>query len=306
MPQAYANGIHLEYESFGNETDPVIILIMGLGMQMIAWPDPFCEMLASRGFRVMRFDNRDVGYSTKFIDGPTPGPLASACRDVLGFKPRKLAYSLDDMANDVVGLMDALNIGTAHIVGASMGGMIAQIVASAHPDRVISLTSLMSGSGDRRMQKPKWRDLWPLLSCRRPGDTAGHEEQVEYLLHVMKGIGSRGDLYDEEILRSMIERALQRSIDAGGMLRQSAAIAASGCRREVLKSITAPTLVVHGKKDILLPPTAGFDTVMHIRGAKAHFIDDMGHDLPRALWPLITESIAGHCRESVVMEKRVA
>jgi proline iminopeptidase len=297
MPQAYANRIHLEYERFGDENAPVIILIMGLGMQMIAWPDQFCEMLVSRGFGVIRFDNRDIGLSKKFNNRPTPGPLASVLRDVFGLRPKKLAYTLTDMANDVIGLMDFLNIAKSHIVGASMGGMIAQIVTAENPDRVISLTSIMSSSGHRRMQRPKWRDLNMLFSRRRPGDTASREEQVDYLVHVMNVIGSPGSPYDETALRDMIERALERSADFDGTLRQSAAIAASGSRREILQKIVVPTLVVHGKKDILVPPLAGFDTVMHIRGAKAEFIDDMGHDLPQHLWPRLVGAIAQHCEE---------
>lgn len=306
MPQVQANGIAIECDSFGDTANPAVLLVMGLGTQMIAWPEPFCEMIAENGFHVIRFDNRDVGLSQKFDDAPTPGALTGLLRDLLGLRPRKLAYTLEDMADDAIGVLDALGIERAHVVGASMGGMIAQIASVRHADRVLSLTSMMSSSGNRKMQKARLRDLGPLLTRRRPAPDAPREEQVDYLVHVWTAIGSPGELLDEDRIRGMVERSVERSVDVRGLARQSAAIAASGSRRALLQQVACPTLVLHGKKDILLPALAGFDTVMHVRGAMVEFIDDMGHDLPEPLWGRMVQSIASHCHGVIHGERGVA
>lgn len=306
MPRLQANGIAIEYESFGDTAMPAVLLVMGLGTQMIAWPEPFCEMIAEKGFRVVRFDNRDVGFSQKFDHAPTPGATMGLLRDLFGLRPRKLAYTLEDMADDAIGVLDALGIDRAHVVGASMGGMIAQIASVRHADRVLSLTSMMSSSGDRRMQKARLRDLMPLLTRRRPPPDAPREEQIDYLVRVWALIGSPGELLDEDRIRATVERSVERSIDVRGLARQSAAIAASGSRRALLQQIECPTLVLHGKNDILLPALAGFDTVMHVRGAIVEFIDDMGHDLPEPLWERLVQSITSHCSGGIHGERSVA
>ena len=306
MPQLQANNVSLEYETFGDTAHPTVLLIMGLGTQMIAWPDPFCEMIAEKGFHVIRFDNRDVGLSQKFNHAPTPGAFMGLLRDIFGLRPRKLAYTLEDMADDAIGVLDALGITEAHVVGASMGGMIAQIASVRHAPRVLTLTSIMSSSGDRKMQKARLRVLKSLLFRRRPAPDAPREEHVDYMVHVWKTIGSPGEMLEEDRIRDMVTRATSRSIDVGGLSRQSAAIAASGCRHELLRQIDCPTLVLHGKEDVLLPPLAGFDTVMHVRGAKVEFIDDMGHDLPSPLWERTVQSIASHCHGVVHEERDVA
>jgi len=298
MPQVRANGISIECETFGDRSNPSILLIMGLATQMIAWPETFCSMLVQRGFHVVRFDNRDVGLSQKFDGFPTPGRTLGLLRDLLGLKPRRIAYRLEDMADDAIGVLDALDIDTAHIVGASMGGMIAQIVAARHAPRVLSLTSIMSSSGERSMQKVRLRAFIPLLKLRAPRHSAPMPEHVDYLVKVFHTIGSAGHLVDEGELRSLIERSVDRSIDTRGMARQSAAIAANGSRRALLQSLEVPTLVLHGKKDILVPALAGFDTVMQVRGARVEFIDDMGHDLPTPLLGRLSQSIADHCETS--------
>ena len=295
MPQLQANGISIECETFGDRRNPSILLIMGLATQMIAWPEMFCDMLVKRGFHVIRFDNRDVGLSQKFDGSPTPGRTVGLLRDLFGLKPRRIAYRLEDMADDAAGVLDALGIDKAHVVGASMGGMIAQIVAARHAPRVLSLTSIMSSSGERSMQKLRLRDFLPLLKLRAPRSDAPMPEHVDYLVKVFHTIGSAGHLVDESERRSLIERSVARSIDTSGMARQSAAIAANGSRRELLQSLRLPTLVLHGKKDILVPALAGFDTVMQVRGARVEFIDDMGHDLPTPLLGRLSDSIAAHC-----------
>jgi proline iminopeptidase len=307
MPQVKANGINIEYDCFGNPGHPVVLLIMGLGTQMIAWSESFCERIAAAGFRVIRFDNRDCGLSQKMDKAPTPGVLSGLLRSLFGWRLRKVAYTLDDMADDAAGLLDALQISAAHVVGASMGGMIAQVMAVRHASRVLSLVSLMSATGAREMQKPDLRRLWPLLTRRSPGRNSSREERVEYTLFVMSLIGNSNDSPAEEArLRDLIERSSRRSIDFHGLRRQSAAIAASGNRRELLRRISAPTLVIHGKDDPLLPALAGFDTIMHVRAAKAEFIDDMAHDLPESLYERIADSIVTHCTAANRQEKEVA
>lgn len=294
MPQVTANGVSIEYETLGRADNPPVLLIMGLGTQMIGWPDPFCRMLVDAGFYVIRFDNRDVGLSQKFDSAPTPGSLAVLLRTLIGYRSRRVAYTLEDMADDAVGLLDALGIDRAHIVGASMGGMIAQLVAARFPQRTLSLVSLMSSSGDRQMQKARWRDLWPLIRLKVPGRNAPPAQHIEYLVKVLTIIGSRGDLADPAQVRDVATRSVARSIDRPGTARQTAAIAANGSRRSLLRSIGSPTLVLHGKEDILLPPPAGFDTAMHIDNARLVMIDGMGHDLPGPLHGRLADEMVGH------------
>jgi len=303
MAQVFANGISIECETFGDHRNPSILLIMGLATQMIAWPEAFCDMLVKRGFHVIRFDNRDVGLSQKFDGLPTPGRTAGLLRDLLGLKPRRIAYRLEDMADDAVGVLDALDIDSAHIVGASMGGMIAQIVAARHAPRVLSLTLIMSSSGERSMQKVRLRDFVPLLKLRAPSHSAPLPEHVDYLVKVFQMIGSAGHLVDKGELRSLIERSVERSVDTRGMARQSAAIAANGSRRVLLQSLDVPTLVLRGKRDILVPAMAGFDTAMQVRSARIELVDDMGHDLPTPLLGHLSQSIADHCESSVQGKK---
>ena len=285
-----ANGITIEYEEIGPPDAPVILLIMGLGMQLIAWPQSFCEGLAARGFRVVRFDNRDAGLSTRM---PPVGALASTAmmaRAFLGL-PVRSPYTLDDMARDTVGLMDALGIGEAHVVGASMGGMIAQIVAIEHPERVKSLTSIMSTSGDRALPGPKGNVRRALLRPR-PRDKA---MAVDHTMEMLRLIGGGRYPPSESELRARVERSVRRSYRPDGFRRQLIAIQAAPGRARKLRGVRAPTLVLHGADDPLVPLAGGQHTAANIPGSRLHVVPGMGHSLPEPLIPLLVDEIAGHC-----------
>lgn len=287
---AYANGLQLAYESLGDPSHPTILLIMGLGMQLIAWPDGFCQALVEQGYRVVRFDNRDCGLSTKVDQVPVPNMLLNALRYRIGL-PVAAGYSLYDMADDAAGLLDALGIFRAHVVGVSMGGMIGQTLAARHPDRVLSLTSIMSSTGARNLPGPTMEATLALLSRPRKNDL---QSLIEHQVKVFSVFGSPGFPYDQQVLRAEIERALQRSRCARGIIRQLAAIMATGDRTRDMAHIKAPTLVIHGDKDPLVPVAAGRDTAAKIPGAKLRIIEGMGHDL--APWPLMAEAILKHIR----------
>lgn len=285
-----ANGIELAYDEFGSHENPVILLIMGLGTQMIAWPESFCEGLAARGYRVIRFDNRDIGLSEKMEGAPIPGVLKMAAHERLKL-PLKVPYKLQDMAEDTIGLLDALDIGAAHLVGASMGGMIAQLVAGHFPYRVLSLTSIMSTSG--RKSLPAADPRITLHMVRRPKNPKPEVLQ-EYAMRTWRLIGSPAYQPSEEELREKLSRSYRRSYYPAGHRRQMAAIMASGDRVSVLKKIIAPTLVIHGKEDPLVPVAGGIDTARHVRGARLELIEGMGHDLPGPLLPGFVDLIGSH------------
>jgi pimeloyl-ACP methyl ester carboxylesterase len=279
------NGISLCYESFGDAAAPPLVLIMGLGTQMVAWHEDFCTDLAGRGFRVIRFDNRDCGRSTRMDGAPVPSLAQIATRRI-----PKPAYKLADLALDSVGLLDVLEIDRAHIVGASMGGMIAQSIAARHPGRTRSLTSIMSNTGARWTGQPALR-AYPVLLGKAPG------EREAYLAHAAKMwsiIGSPGFERDELELRAMLELSFDRGSNPAGTARQLAAIIASGDRRRELRAVQAPTLVIHGEGDKLVSPSGGRATAKAIDGASLLTIPGMGHDLPREAWPQIVGAIAEH------------
>jgi pimeloyl-ACP methyl ester carboxylesterase len=291
MPQASANGLEIEYETFGSASDPTILLIMGLGMQLIAWPQPFCEELAEKGFHVIRYDNRDTGYSTKFEGVKAPGLPALLVRSVLRL-PIRVPYTLYDMAEDAAGLLDALDIGAAHIVGASMGGMIAQNLAAHFPERVLSLTSIMSTSGHRSLPGAD-----PLVSrhlFRSRPTSADREAVIAHNMRTLELIGSPGYPIDEETRREMTSLSFDRCYYPAGFTRHVAAIVQDGDRRRRLGKISAPTLVIHGREDRLVPLAGGIDTAEHVPGARLEIIDDMGHNLPAGLWPELVSMITGH------------
>ena len=293
MPVVQANGVRIDYEALGDARAPAIVLIMGLGMQSIAWPDPFCAGLVREGFRVIRFDNRDSGLSSRMSGGGTANLMLALAAKWLRL-PVASPYALDDMAADTVGLMDALGIARAHVVGASMGGMIAQLVAIGHPARVASLTSIMSSTGNATLAKPSAAARKALLRpAPRPGDV---DAVVEHLVALFGVIGSPGFPADHAELRGRIERGVRRAYDPAGTMRQLLAIIAAPDRRSKLARIVAPTLVIHGAHDPLVPLEAGRDTARSIPGARLMVIDGMGHDLPPALWPALVEAIGGHCR----------
>lgn len=286
---ARANGLRLAYDEFGEPGQPVILLVMGLGTQMIAWPESFCRGLAQRGFHVIRFDNRDIGLSEK-LDGarvPRIPGLALSSRLRL---PTRVPYRLRDMAADTVGLLDSLGIPHAHLVGASMGGMIVQIVAAEHPDRVLSLTSIMSSSGDRRLPSARPEVMAAMLKR-----AVGMEKpDLENTMAFWRLIGSPAYQPSDAALIERIQTSYQRSFYPKGYARQMAAIIADGSRVSLLKRIVHPTLVIHGKQDALVPVECGIDTARHIRGARLELIDGMGHDLPEPLLPRFVDLITGH------------
>lgn len=299
MTQIAANGLELEYDEFGETEAPAILLIMGLGTQMTAWSLPFCERLAGHGFRIIRFDNRDVGLSSKFHDQKAPGMARFMIAKLLGLSLR-VPYTLDDMADDAIGLLDAMRIDEAHIVGASMGGMIAQLIAGRFPDRCVSLTSIMSTSGDPSLPGASAQVRKQLLAPRP--DASRPEAVVQRIMQGYRTIGSPGFRRSDEELHQLAQDSVARSYYPQGFMRQVAAIAANGSRVDLLKRILAPTLVIHGTEDPLVPVECGMHTAEQIKNAKLELIDGMGHDLPPLLTDRLADLIAGHTK-SVVIEQ---
>jgi len=297
MPSVQANGLTFEYEALGDQGDPVILLIMGLGVQMILWPDEFCAMLAARGFRVIRFDNRDAGLSSQLDHLGAPNVTLQYVKYMLHL-PLKAPYLIDDMARDTVALLDALGIPRAHLVGASMGGMIAQNAAANFPDRVASLTSIMSTTGHRKLPPPEKRALKALMQKpAKKGDVAAAAARLKRLL---RAIGSQTHPAEEAELSGFCERHASRAHNPPGQMRQLVAIAASGDRTPVVRRIKAPTLVIHGTEDPLILPACGRATAQAVEAgggsAKLVELEGMGHDLPKPLWPRLVDLIEGHCR----------
>jgi pimeloyl-ACP methyl ester carboxylesterase len=307
MPVISANGIDIVYDDRGNRDDPAILLIMGLATQMIAWPELFCDGLAARGFRVVRFDNRDVGLSTKFEAAP-PIDLGAILQQVMAGKKINPPYDLTDMAADTVGLMDRLEIDKAHVVGASMGGMIAQIVAAKYPNRVRSLVSIMSSSGAPGLPQAKPEAMTAITQTRPDG--SDRELAIQHGMGVYRAIGSPGFPTPDNELRAKVGAAFDRSYYPAGTGRQFAAIVASGSRVEMLKKLSVPTLVLHGADDPLVPVEAGRHTAAQIPGSTLTIIPGMAHDLATGLIPILVEAIATHCQvadqqaePATVMEK---
>ena len=287
MPRASANGIEFEYDITGADDGEPMLLIMGLGGQMTRWPQAFLDKLAARGLRVIRFDNRDIGLSTKLEGVPDFPAMFKAMAE--GRTP-DVPYLLDDMAADAAGLLDALGIARAHIVGASLGGMVAQLVAADHPERTLSLTSIMSTTGNRSLP-PSSPEAIAVLNDRGPDPL---QDLEGYLDHAVKGayvVGSPGYPPDAAATRERIRGDFERSYSPLGFMRQYAAAAASGDRRPKLATITAPTVVIHGAADPLVPLAGGQDTAASIPGAELRVIEGMGHDFPPALFDTVVEAI---------------
>lgn len=295
MPQIAANGITLEYEDYGDPADPPILLVMGLGAQLTLWPIELVEALVARGFRVIRYDNRDIGLSHKFDGVKAPGIVRLMLLGRLGFTPR-VPYTLADMANDAAGLLDALGIDSAHVVGASMGGMIAQHIAFSHPARVRSLTSIMSTTGNRRLP-PARKEAIEVLTKRPLSND--EEVLVEHGIRIARTIGSPAYRAEEGRLRANVTAGVRRSYYPAGLPRQLAAIVADGDRRARLSRVVAPTLVIHGEADPLVPLAGGQDTAAHIAGARLETFPGMGHDLPLKLVEPMADAIAGHAKAAV-------
>jgi pimeloyl-ACP methyl ester carboxylesterase len=289
--------IELCYETFGDAADPTLLLIMGLGTQMLGWDEEFCEALAGRGFHVVRYDNRDIGRSTILDTYPAP-----TMGQILRRDRRSAAYTLVEMAADGVGLLDHLGIERAHLVGASMGGMIAQTIAARRPERVLSLTSIMSSTGSRISGQPALRTYRKFL---RPvsRDRQRYIDQAADLFH---WIGSSGFDRDEAALRDLLGRMYDRGHHPSATSRQLAAILASGNRTAELRRITAPTLVIHGTNDRLIAPSGGRATARAIPGARLVMIEGMGHDLPRGAWPQMLDAIVENAACAVAPAARRA
>jgi pimeloyl-ACP methyl ester carboxylesterase len=292
--KAKVGDLELHYEDYGKESDPAILLIMGLGAQLIWWPDALVDALVAKGFRVIRHDNRDIGLSTKLAHETPPGARALLATAFLG-RPLVTPYKLDALAADAVGVLDHLGIRQAHIVGASMGGMIAQLVAATYPERVLSLTSIMSTSGRKELKKPALSLQLRMLRRRDPN--APRDVKVADVQRTLNLIGS--PTQDAGVAHERAElagRAVDRSFYPEGARRQLGAIIASGDRAAALAKITAPTLVIHGTADRLVPPDGGEDTARLIPGARLEMIPGMAHDMPGPLVPRLADMIAEHAR----------
>jgi pimeloyl-ACP methyl ester carboxylesterase len=288
---ARANGIDICYEIFGDANAEPMLLIMGLGAQMVLWDDPFCAQLAARGFRVIRFDNRDIGQSSKLSGGKRLTPMELLKLRFLKI-PVAAPYRLHDMAEDTTGLMDALGIKSAHLVGASMGGMIAQEIAISFPQRVRSLTSIMSTTGNPRIPPPT-RAAAALLMAPPP---TTRDEYLARFAQTWKMLRVGSFPEDEATDRARGKRCFERGLNPAGVGRQLRAILASGSRKERLHMVKAPTLVIHGTVDPLVHPAGGKDTAASIPGAKLLMIEGMGHAIPIPMWPEIIGAIDKHAR----------
>ena len=286
-----ANGIKLCYDTFGDRTAPPLLLIMGLAAQMIAWDEAFCEQLAARGYFVIRFDNRDIGLSTRFPEYGTPD-LMALLGQALMRKPVTAPYTLRDMAADAAGLLDALGITRAHVVGASMGGAIAQEVAIHFPDRLLTLTSIMSSTGDPSLPQAT-PEAMAVLLAPPPKDRDSYFESYKRTWAVLRGPGFP---LDEAKDLERAARAWDRGLNPPGVARQLAAILASGDRTAALASVRVPTLVIHGSADPLVRHQGGVATAKAIQGARLLTIDGMGHALPISMWPQLIDAIAAHAR----------
>ncbi len=274
-----AHGIELEVEDSGQRERPAVLLIMGLGMQLIAWPTPLLQALDQAGYRVIRFDNRDVGLSTGFDDWGVPNLLWNGLKHRLGWSMRK-PYSLQDMARDALGVLDALHIERAHVIGVSMGGMIAQRMAWTAPERVISLVSWMSSSGAPDLPGPQPQVLKAMSDSSL---NLGLEQAMLNMQRLLRMIGSPAEHEDPLVQAARVRQAVQRAYRPAGVLRQTLAVMSDADRYELLHDITRPTLVIHGREDPLLPLPCGEDTARRIPHARLQVIDGMGHDFPPGL-----------------------
>ncbi|MXO91666.1 alpha/beta fold hydrolase [Pontixanthobacter aquaemixtae] len=292
MPQITANGITIEYDEHGEKDAPPVLLIMGFGAQMTLWPMEFVEAMVERGFRVIRYDNRDVGLSHKFDGVKAPGLIKLTLLGKFGITP-KVPYTLSDMANDGAGVLDALGIDKAHIVGASMGGMIAQHFAAKHADRTLSLTSIFSTTGNPKLPAAKKEAMKVLIT--RPASLE-EDALVAHGMKLSRTIGSPAYPADEDKLRERVTASVRRSVYPEGGTRHLSAIVADGDRRAMNAGITASTLVLHGEDDPLVPVDGGRDTAASIPGAKIKTFPGWGHDLPTEMVQTLADEIAAHAK----------
>ena len=285
MPRAACNGIELEYETFGSRAGRPLLLIMGLSAQMLLWEETFCELLADRGHFVIRFDNRDIGLSTKMDERGTPNIPLLFAKSQLGLKVVP-PYTLGDMALDTTGLLDALGLRSAHICGASMGARVAQLIAIQHRDRIRSLTSIMSSTGNPKLPPPK-----PKVTAMLARAPVHERSQVISSAVEMQKLVTGGD-WDEEAVRDLMSRAYDRCHHPAGMVRQLAALLVEPSRVDELRKVSIPALVVHGKEDPLVPVEGGYDTHECLAGSKLLVLERMGHELPRAHWTRVVDAIS--------------
>jgi pimeloyl-ACP methyl ester carboxylesterase len=289
VARARSNGIELEYETFGDASNPAILLVMGLGIQMLGWHEAFCQMLVDRGYFVIRYDNRDVGLSSKIEGGPEPDLMRLLAGDF-----SSASYTLDDMADDAAGLLDELGIGKAHVVGVSMGGMIGQTLAIRHPDRVLSLTSIMSTTGDQSVGQPR-QDVLMALVTPAPAD---REDFIEFEANMFQLIGSPDYPTPPDMLRELIGKSYDRMHYPAGFMRQLTGVMASGDRTATLANVTAPTVVIHGEADPLIAVSGGEATAKAIPGAKLVKVPGMGHDFPPQLWQQFVDEIVANAERA--------
>ena len=277
-----ANGIQICYDAFGNPNNPALLMVAGLGMQLIGWDEALCTMLAERGYWVIRYDNRDAGKSTKFDEAGVPNVMAA-----MQGQSVSAPYLLSDMAADAIGLLDALDIQQAHVLGASLGGMIAQTIAINHPERVLSLVSIMSTTGDMAVSMPK-PEGFALLTAPPAKNL---EQYIQDDLNWVKVANGSAYPVDEDVIRQRAQATWERGTYPPGTARQLTAVIISGSRQEALKTLTLPTLVIHGKEDPIIPVEGGIATAEAIPNAKLMLIDGLGHAMPPELWPEIVDAI---------------
>jgi pimeloyl-ACP methyl ester carboxylesterase len=296
MPKAKANGIEIEYDCFGHTDEEAVLLISGLGTQMIRWSETFCQLLAEHGYRVIRFDNRDAGLSTQLNSVSMPD-LAAIANAVARGEPPHVLYTLFDMANDAVSLLDSLRIKRAHVVGRSMGGMIAQLMASEHAERVLSLVCMMSSTGNRDLPQAS-PQVMAAMTTPAPHPLKDEQGYLAHCVAFSQVIAGRGYPFDEAAQRDQALAEVKRAYNPSGFWRHIAAIAASGDLRPRLANISAPTLVLHGSDDTLVSPEAGEDTAANIKGAKLLIVEGMGHDFPPSLFAFLAGVIADNAHRA--------
>jgi len=294
MPTVRTNSIDIAYDEYGHPDDPAMLMVMGLGLPSSAWPLELIEMLAAERFRVITFDNRDVGLSERFDHKGKPNLIVESLRRSFGLRVRA-PYQLMDMMRDTSGVLDALDIESAHVVGVSMGGMISQLLAIYEPHRVRSLASIMSTTGNRRLPRPRRAVTRHVLRGPRSTQT---EDRLEYFRRLLWLMGSPDYRPDPDDVEARLERIFSRGISPQSTARQATAILAAKSRVPELRKLNVPTIVIHGEEDPLVRVECGHDTAAAIRGAKIATIPGMGHDLPRELWPTLTELISGHAKSA--------
>jgi len=292
----------LAYDSFGNPNDPAVLLIMGLGSQMTAWPQALCQTIANQGFRVIRFDNRDIGLSGKMEGVRPPALLRVILAGLLGLK-LNTPYTLEDMAQDAIHLLDDLKIKRAHVIGASMGGMIAQLMAIHHPERLLSLSAIMSTTSEQHLPKGKISLLWELFKPQPKEQSL--DQAVNQLMKLCLKAGGGKYREDSRTMEQRFRVYLERSYYPEGSARQAAAVASATPRKQLLSKIDLPTLVIHGTEDPLLPHAHGVALASAIPGARFESIKGMGHDLPVPLVPVLSEKILAHLNAGVSIDIEV-